>query len=277
MNYGKGWVDVFEYYPGTSLLHRLDIRVKMTLLLSFVTAVLLFNHPAFLVFFAVLASIFYAICRVPFSYLWKMITPMVPLLIFILLFSGFTYTPGEFHSDGSKQVLFYVGFGNQVPFIVGGFYFGISLILRIYTMIVLSSIVILTTPVEDFLLLMRKLRFPSSLTFMVVTGIRFVPTMQKKADQVLAAQKARGASLQTKGVFAPILAYIPVMVPLIVESLRMSDQLAVSMLNRGYGASPKWTALKELHITMIDFVTLCLGILFFLFIVYLRWMGYGNI
>ncbi len=73
---------------------------------------------------------------------------------------------------------------------------------------------------------------------------------------VLEAQKARGALIETGGMIQRIKAYVPVMVPMIVDSIRMSENLACAMLNRGYGATPNWTTLKKLSLSARDALAL---------------------
>ena len=48
--------------------------------------------------------------------------------------------------------------------------------------------------------------------------------------------------------------YIPVMIPMMVTALRMSENLAVAMLNRGYGATSRATPMRETKARPIDYV-----------------------
>lgn len=268
---------MLDYSPGTTLIHRLDIRVKMLIFFFLNIFLFLFNHPLFMGISVLLAILLFLYIRVPLRQLQGILTPIAPVLVFIVLFSGFTYAPSAFESEWAKQVLFYAWSGNHLPFSYGGIMMGLTLMFRIFAMIVITAILIITTPLDDFLIWMRSIKLPQQLTFIVVTGIRFVPTMQKKADQVLSAQKARGTKFKGNGIFGQVFAFLPVMVPLIVDSLRMSENLAISMLNRGYGASQKWTALKELQFVTMDLIILLISIILFASIIYLKIQGIGMI
>jgi len=84
--------------------------------------------------------------------------------------------------------------------------------------------------------------------------LRFIPTMQQRADQVLDAQRARGAHIDDGGMIRRIRAFVPVMVPLLTTGVRMSDDLAAAMINRGWGASRRPTALYSIHMQGRDWV-----------------------
>jgi energy-coupling factor transport system permease protein len=264
---------VLDYSPGESLVHKMDVRAKVLLFVAFTVVLFLFSNPAINLALAVLATLLLLYVRMPFGRLWRLIKPVAPVFVIIAIISGFTYS--GFRTDLANTVIFYALPGERLPFTYGGLFFGLTLMLRIYCMVVVTSVLTFTTPLDDFVQLMRAMRFPQPLTFIVVTGLRFVPTMQKKVDQVFDAQRARGARFSGGGPFRQVTAYVPVMVPLIVESLRMSENLAIAMLNRGYGASKEWTPLRELRMTTLDVLALLIGLAALAAAVFLRTSGYG--
>lgn len=266
---------MLDYSPGVSLLHRLDVRSKILLFLVFTAVLFVFSNPLVNLVLAGLATVLMFYVGMPFGRLWRITKPIAPVFVVIALISGFAYAGGGFRTDLANEVIFYAWPGGRIPFTYGGLFFGLTLMLRIYSMVVATSILTFTTPLDDFVQLMRAMRVPQPLTFIVVTALRFVPTMQKKVDQVFDAQRARGARFSGQGFLRQIMAYVPVMVPLIVESLRMSENLAIAMLNRGYGASKEWTALKKLKMETLDYIALVTGITLLGAAVYLRVQGYG--
>ncbi|MGE5703816.1 MAG: energy-coupling factor transporter transmembrane component T family protein [Clostridia bacterium] len=268
---------MLEYYPGNTLIHRLDVRVKVCAFCILTMFLFLFKDPWYNLSFAAFSTLLMLYIRIPVERIGKLLKPLWPIMVIIVVMSGFTYPAGSFQGELANRVLFYGWFGERLPFLSGGMFFGLTLMFRIYSMVLITSVLTFTTPLDDFISLMRKLRFPQSLTFVIVTGIRFVPTMQKKVDQVFAAQRARGAKFSQNGVFSQIVNYLPVMVPLIVDSLRMSEQLAISMLNRGYGASARWTALREMRMKPLDYVMLLGCAACLAGVIYLRWKGFGSL
>lgn len=268
---------MLEYISSNSFVHRIDVRVKALVFLLLTIVSFIFNHPLFNASLALIITMIYIYMKIPFKQLWKLLKPLLPIFIVMITISGFTYPASKFKSDLAQQVLFYGWFDQGLPFLYGGLFFGLTLIFRIYTMVVLTSLFTASTPLEDFIQLLNALRLPQAITFIIVTGIRFIPTMQKKVNQVYDAQRARGARLAEGGFFSQIMAFIPVMIPLFVDSIRMSEKLAISMLNRGYGASKKRTALKTLKLKNMDYLFLTFSMVIIGGLFFIRVIGYGVI
>ncbi|MGE5401307.1 MAG: energy-coupling factor transporter transmembrane component T family protein [Ignavibacteriales bacterium] len=251
---------LIEYYPGKSSLHRLDVRTKILgflvlTILSFISETPMMNMILAVAAFDLLMHI-----RAPLGRIWHIIKPLLPIFLVMIIITGFTYQPTGFRSELEKKVIFCLlpGWG---AFTVGGVLWGISLSLRIMVMVLGSTLVTFTTPIEDILQFLKKLRMPHQLAFVIATGIRFIPTMQKKAEMIQEAQLARGAEFGGGGIIKKIKSFIPILIPLIVDSLRMSDNLAISMLNRGFGAMKTTTDLYEIKMHMRDYLVSALLLL----------------
>jgi energy-coupling factor transport system permease protein len=85
--------------------------------------------------------------------------------------------------------------------------------------------------------------------------------MQKKSEMIQEAQRARGSQIGKGGIIKSIKSYIPVLIPMIVDSLRMSDNLAIAMLSRGFGAMKTTTDLDEIKMHKCDFIISLLSFL----------------
>jgi energy-coupling factor transport system permease protein len=133
------------------------------------------------------------------------------------------------------------------------------------------------TPLDDFLQVLQKLHMPYQLAFVLTTAIRFVPTMEHKTENILEAQRARGSQVGSGNFITRIRTYIPVMVPMMVEAVRMSETLAVAMLNRGYGARPRATPLKELKMEPRDYTLSILFLVLILAGIILKYLGLGQL
>jgi energy-coupling factor transport system permease protein len=264
-----------EYYPGQSILHRLDVRAKVAAFTCLMLVIFLFRHPLYNAAIAACVLALASVCRLPFRRMWAVIAPLLPVFLIVMVITGYTYPVSAFSTDAGRHVLFYSWPGQRLPVTVGGALYGLTLLLRILVMVVASSVLTLTTPLEDFLQLLRLARVPYELSFIICTGIRFVPTMQKKASMVLDAQRARGALVETGTIVQRIKAYVPVMIPLIVESIRMSENLACAMLNRGYGATRSWTSLRTIAMSRRDYVLVVASLVFTAAAVFLARRGYG--
>ena len=158
----------------------------------------------------------------------------------------------------------------------GGLILGINFLLRIMLMISVTYIFISSTAIDDILLMMSQLKAPYWLSILITTAISFIPTMNHKKDLIFQAQKSRGATVNQNGVFGQLLSFVPIMVPLITNSILMANNLAIAMTNRGYGATSQMTMMKDLAFTRTDKVLLVLTVLIFTGAVFLRFpLNYG--
>jgi len=244
-----------EYQPGTSLLHRLDVRVKLVgfvvlLVLTFLWGRWELNLGLSLV---AVALMLWAGARP--RQLLTLLGPLSIIVVIVMIFGAYSYNPASASLAASREVV--VSFPDGVlPLTVGGISSGVSLGLRIITMVLATSLLLLCTPIEHFVAAMRQARVPHVIVFIVMTALRFIPTLQHRADQVLDAQRARGATIDQGGMIRRVRAYVPVMIPLLTSGIRMSDDLAAAMINRGWGATRRPTALFTLHAAARDAVAL---------------------
>ena len=122
---------------------------------------------------------------------------------------------------------------------------GLTFFLRIWSMLIASTILTVTTSMDDFMLFCQRLKIPAEISLMLTMALRFIPTLDKKRKLILEAQTARGMSFTGKGIAGSIRSYLPIMVPLFINSIMMANSLSMAMLNRGYGLAGARTPLKE--------------------------------
>jgi len=257
-----------EYLPRQTYLHRLDIRTKLIGFIGIVILAFMFKDPLYNLAIAILVGILAFSIRMPLKKIYDLLSPLAPVFILIMLFSGLNFGQNFHGTNGTA--LFYLLPGQHLGVTRGGLLTGCTFVIRIFTMVIASSIVTLTTPIDDFIQLLNKMKVPYEFSFIITTAIRFIPTMNKKRMLIIDAQKARGAKLEEKGIFRQIKNYIPIMVPMIINSILMANTLSMAMLNRGFGYTRSWTSLKELSFTKWDYLTIIMIILMVISGIYLR-------
>lgn len=266
-----------EYNQGDTFLHNLDVRTKVIGFIVLVVSTFLFTSPVYNFIILLICIFLMMAIKMPLSKLKTTFKPLFPILILIVLLSSVSYSPEYFQKRMSQTVLFSFFSDNAIVCTIGGLLLGLSLSIRIFTMVIASTLLTYTTPIDDFIHILRIMRVSHKITFVLTTGMRFVPTMEKKAHQIIEAQRVRGANFHEGNLIRKIKAYIPVMVPMIVESLRMSENLAMAMLNRGFGASKNWTIINELNMQFKDVVIIIILLIIISAIIYLKILGYGKL
>lgn len=240
-----------EYHPGTSLAHRLDVRTKLLAFVVVVALTFMFTSPVVNGALAAVALVIVFTLGVPPRRVLALFAPLGVIIVLIVVFASLSPRPGM---AGSDDVLVYLWFNEGLPLTSAGLAWGLTLGLRIVTMVSLTSVLILCTPVNHVVALMRRARVPFPIVFIVMTALRFVPTMQHRSEQILEAQRARGAKIDGGGVIGSIRAYTTIMVPLFSTGIRMSEDLAAAMLSRGYGVTKQPTQLVDLSASWRDMV-----------------------
>lgn len=246
-------VTLGQFYPADSVVHRLDPRVKIILLIAFIVAV--FMAGDLLAFIPVVLYLFIA-CRLstlPFKVFLKGLKPLRFLLIFTFLLNLF-FTKGE-------TPLLNLGF---TVLSVEGTLNAIRYSLRLIFLVLGSSLLTLSTaPVtltdglERLLSPLRVIHFPAhELAMMMTIALRFIPTLLEEADKIMKAQSARGADFESGNLIKRARAMVPLLVPLFVSAFRRAGELAMAMEARCYHGGEGRTRLNILKMQRRDYYAL---------------------
>ena len=242
-----------QYFPGNTLLHRLDPRTKLLCVAMYIVA--LFNCKSVLSY-GVMAAVLVTcilVSRVKFKALTKGLKPVYIIVIFTAAMNLF-FTPGTPVADvwllrsvtfeGLRQAIYMVL--RIVMLIMGTF-------LVTYT----TSPISLTDGLESLLAPLKKLRFPvHELAMMMSIALRFIPTLIEETDKIMSAQKARGADFESGNLFQRAKALVPILVPLFISAFRRADELATAMECRCYHGGEGRTALHVLRYRTADWLVL---------------------
>ena len=229
-----------QYFPGHSLVHRLDPRTKILAVVIYIVALFLAkSFVTYAIMFALLA-LSVKISTVPVKSLVRGMKPVVFILIFTAVLNLF-YTPGEY-------VLFQVWIltVTLVMLIAGTF-------LLTYT----TSPILLTDGLESLLGPLKKIKVPvHELAMMMSIALRFIPTLIEETDKIMSAQRARGADFESGNLVQRAKALIPLLVPLFISAFRRAEELAVAMECRCYHGGEGRTRLRQLKYEGRDWAVL---------------------
>ncbi|MCL2491303.1 MAG: energy-coupling factor transporter transmembrane protein EcfT [Coriobacteriia bacterium] len=241
------------YIPGHSFIHALDPRVKLMIIV--LVSILLFsiNSPFILGLIIVLILVGYLVARVPFRALRTIAMPIMLISIFTLLANTIAW-------GGVEPDITVSGLGISYPGALRGLYFMLRLLALVSatTLIALTtSPVSLTDAITSILSPLRVLHVPvDDIALVFSIALRFIPTIADEAERIVLAQTARGAQFTTGSILTKVKAWIPVLVPLLVQLFRRADNLALAMESRCYTGEGR-TRLRELKWHLRD--TLALG------------------
>lgn len=248
-------ITIGQYFPGNSVIHRLDSRVK--LVLDILYLVILFTAQSYtgLLLGMLFMVMCYMLARIKLVMILKSVKPILPLMIFTGILNLF-FVKGE-------TPLFKWEFIEIYP---EGVNTALFMLIRVITLIVGMSLltyttspIMLTDAIERLLSPLKKIHVPvHELSMMMTIALRFIPTLVEETDKIMSAQKARGADFETGNLIQRAKALLPLLVPLFVSAFRRADELAVAMECRCYHGGEGRTALRVLHMHSADWVALLL-------------------
>lgn len=249
-----------QYFPGNSLLHRLDPRFKIIITLIYI--MMLFTGDTLIclltgTLYTVMAVI---LSKIPLKMFVKSVKPILPFLIMTALINLFLIKSGDvlytwkfikITSDGINVSLFMVV---RITLLIAG-----SSLLT-YT----TSPITLTDAMERLMSPLKKFGFPAhELAMMMSIALRFIPTLIEETDKIISAQKARGAELDTGSLMTRAKNLTAILVPLFVSAFRRADELATAMECRCYNGGEGRTRLRQLKSAPRDYTALAVTVIFY--------------
>ena len=248
-----------QYFPGNSIVHRLDPRTKLVLLVIYIVALFCaVSWVSYGVVFAFLATTI-ALSKIPVKSIVRGMKPLVVILVFTGVLNLF-FTTGE----GAPLVEFWV-----ITVYKEGVIRALFMVIRILMLIsgtflltYTTSPISLTDGLEALLDPLKVIRVPvHELSMMMCIALRFIPTLIEETDKIMSAQKARGADFETGSLLQRVKALVPILVPLFISAFRRADELATAMECRCYQGGDGRTKMKLLRFKHFDFSAFGIGVL----------------
>ncbi len=245
-----------QYFPGTSIIHRLDPRTKLIMLVVYIVALFLAKGWAgYGLMFAFLAWTV-KVSTIPPKSIVKGMKPLVMILVFTGLLNLF------FTQEGVLLVDVWI-----IKIYSGGLSHAVMMVLRILMLIsgtflltYTTSPIALTDGLEALMNPLKKIKVPvHELSMMMCIALRFIPTLIEETDKIMCAQKARGADFENGSLLERAKALIPILVPLFISAFRRADELATAMECRCYQGGEGRTKMKLLRYHREDFVSFGIG------------------
>ena len=239
-----------QYYPGNSVIHRLDPRVKIMATLLYIVALFVVKDFTGFIVAALLLETVIIMAKVPRRYIWRGLKPVLIIIAFTLIVNIFMVRGEVLWQFG---VLHITREGLRTAAFVG-----IRLVLLIIgsTMLTLTTRPIgLTDGIEALLSPFKKIGLPAhELAMMMTIALRFIPTLLEETDKIIKAQQARGADFESGNILRRAKALMPILVPLFISAFRIAQDLAMAMEARCYGGDLKRTRMNAMKFARRDLI-----------------------
>ncbi|MFX1501593.1 MAG: energy-coupling factor transporter transmembrane component T family protein [Promethearchaeota archaeon] len=235
------FLNAFKFMKKDSFLHNLDPRAKLVLSIVYTISALLFTEivPLFLIFMS-----------------------LVPLILLGKLFKQWVKS-----IRGLSFLILFIIILNTLFISLS---FAIAMILRIYIMISAFSIFFLTVDPNDLALSLISMKFPYEFAFSFSLAFRFVPTIANEAQNILDAQQSRGYEMQKKGLISQVKNLFPLLIPLIICSIKRAFNVAEALESRAFGSRKQRTYYYTINYSFKDWIFTLYLLVFLIFIIFIR-------
>lgn len=240
-----------QYFPGNSIIHRMDARMKLILMIAVIVLIFLVQTVignlvvlAFIVLMMILS-------KVKPSYVLKSLKPLWFIILLTLVLNTF------FYSGGTTLFTWWILRVTQE-----GLISAIRLAVRLIFLITATTMLTITTSpialtdaLESLMKPLKVIHFPAhELAMMMTIALRFIPTLLEETDKIMKAQTARGAEFDSGNIMKKAAGMVPLLVPLFVSAFRRADELAFAMESRCYHGGEGRTRMKVMHMHVRDFI-----------------------
>lgn len=240
-----------QYYPSDSVVHRMDARVKILLMILYIAAIFFissyFGYAVTLIF--ILA--FSLVSKVPITKILKSVKRITVILVITALLNLFFVKTGK--AIAHWWIFTITDYGLN---------YAIMMALRLTFLVIGTTFLTLTTTpteltdgLESLMTPLKYVKIPvHDIAVIMSIALRFIPTLMEETQKIMNAQKARGATFDTGHLHQRAKALLPVLIPLFVNAFRRADELAFALDARCYNATENRTKYKVQKIKFSDIV-----------------------
>ena len=240
-----------QFYPGDSLIHRLDPRVKLGGTILYIVSLFFMKNILGYFVAAIFLAVVIWLSKVPFKFMVKGMKAILFLLLLTVVFNLFL-TPGS---------PIFTLFG-KISITYEGMELAVFMAIRLALLIIGSSVMTLTTTPNHLTDGMEKMLRPLKIfhipvhevAMMMSIALRFIPILLEETDKIMKAQIARGADFESGSLLKRAKAMVPLLVPLFISAFRRANDLALAMEARCYRGGEGRTKMKPLIYQKTDYL-----------------------
>lgn len=246
---------VGRYFPGKSLMHRLDPRAKLFSFFILLAAIILAHSVLGYIALSLGVS---AILSIAGLGLKDIIKPMLALKWFIVVVFLMNLL---FYSPDTAWVSWWI----FKPSLAGSLQ-GFGVVFRMILLSILAAALMATTSpiqmtsaLESLLKPLSIVRIPTEEIAMILSvAIQFVLVLQEETETIRMAQTARGAKFDSRRLSDKATTIMPLVIPVFLAAFSRADDLALAMESRGYRGAKYRTRRRSRSFSFYDFTAIIL-------------------
>ena len=232
--------NLFQFVPGNSLIHRLNPVTKILLTIVICIAAFVTDGLVFLIGLLAVDLLIGIIAGVA-GRTWNIFKGLLKIAAFLFLL----------------QVLL-TRKGTPVFWIITdqGLLTAGKVVLRLVVVCMPLALVLAVTRITDLTnALVQVLHVPYQYAFTLSTAIRFIPQFLEEMAGIMEAQTARGVAFDKARGLKKFSMILPLCAPLLISSVRRTDQTAAAAEVRGFRLRTRASGYKKYPFTGADLGT----------------------
>lgn len=247
-----------QYFPGDTLLHNTDARIKIILLIVFIVMNLSAKNLV-----SMLAVVFFTLVLILISKLnpriiLRSMKPVLIILCLTTIINLFFYNGETIVVEWRFITIYREGITNAV-----------MLILRLLSLLAGTTVILsyttspfaLTGAIESLLSPLKRIKVPvHDFAMMMSIALRFVPVLIEETQKIMNAQKARGADFESGGLIKRAKSLVPILIPLFISAIRRAEELAEAMECRCYRGGAGQTKMNIPRTRLSDYIFLLVSV-----------------
>ena len=236
--------DLFQYVPGTSVIHLLNPVTKIFLTVVICVAAFITSSPLYLLLLLCADLAIGFLAGVPRKAL-GILKGLLRIAAFLFLLQALMLRRGT-------PVLWI--------FTDEGLLTAATVVLRLIVVCMPLTMVLAVTRISDLAnALVQVLHVPYKYAFTLTTAIRFIPQFLEEMSAIMEAQTARGVEFDVGGIANKVRLMVPLCVPLLVSSVRKTNSAAIAAEVRGFNLRTRTSGYKQYPITAPDAAVMLLA------------------
>jgi energy-coupling factor transport system permease protein len=155
--------------------------------------------------------------------------------------------------------------------------YGLAMPFRILTVLISPIIFLMTTKLSDIIHALTKLGLPYAWAFTFGLSTKLVSVIGNEFTIIKQTQTSRGLETEKGNLIKRIKSHIPIIIPLTIKGIELSNQLGMSMSIKGFNPNSKRTFYRQLKMKNIDYAILSICLTSLLLSIFMRIIGIGVI
>ena len=222
-----------RYYPISSPVHHMNPVAKLLSMILYIITIFLCKDIKLMLLLTLVVFMLYELAHLPRKIYFKTLFSLKFILLFILV------------------IYYLMGYGLEDVILV---------CLRLYVIVLYTTILTLTTPTSNITYALKTILTPlkligipvNKMAFSISLALRFIPTIMDQASKIMKSQASRGIDYYSSNLAGKFLAIKTMLLPMFILTIRRADTLSESMQMRLYDINGKRSSLKRYKWTLFE-------------------------